>query len=183
MTFTAILATFEDETAEIINRVSALFPDATSGPLTRPHITLAIYDSLPFSKLKEAIVKMPLPSHTIVHFPSIGQFLNARETMTLFFALSPTESLLNLQKELTKSFVTQTSQLYRSGFWYPHATIALGLAQNSHLPIEAVSEIVQLPMTGWITGVTLTEISLDRQKILQQLNMPLTSPPQSPSPQ
>ena len=173
MTFTAILATFDDETAEIIRRVSALFPDATGGPFTDPHITLAIYDSVPFIELKEALSKMTLPSTTMVHFPSIGLFLNARETMTLFLALSPTEPLLNLQKNLTHSFVEQTSQFYRSGFWYPHATIALGLAQNSHLPTDKIAEIVQLPMTGWITGVTVTEMSLDRQKILQQSSLTL----------
>ena len=167
MTFTALVATFDTATAEVIKMATTLFSPQLSNPFPQPHCTLAIYDNVPFSEITETTLAQELPKNINIHLPAIGLFFGPT-TQTLFVALSPSEELFDLQKRVTHPFAEKTSQFYQSKLWYPHATVALNIPHTDTIPTEHLSEILQLPLQGNIVGITVTELSEDRTELLQQ---------------
>lgn len=93
-----------------------------------PHISLAVYDDIDLAALEGILASLSRCLPLSLKLSATGLFPG--QEGVLFLAPAPTEQLLDLHREyhsLAGNWAKSLWPHYRSGLWYPHCTLAVGL--------------------------------------------------------
>ena len=162
--FYAIHAFFDPQTEAAIKVVWKELADSGTAPYlyqsaNRPHLTLAIYDTLDLAAGEArlgnlAAASPPLP----VIFHSLGMFTTPRAAV--FLAPRVDAALLELQAHVHQVFAEVTSnpdEYYLPGKWVPHCALALELDKATAVRVIQMAMNIPLPLVGQVTELGAIE--------------------------
>ncbi|MDO9547306.1 MAG: 2'-5' RNA ligase family protein [Pelolinea sp.] len=135
-----------------------LSPSIHKGSI-RPHMTLAIYDSINCSECEDEIKRFcEKPEILNIQADHFGIF--PHETSVIFIAPAPTNELMNFQKkihQILEGNVGEAWEMYQPGKWVPHCTLARDINKKD---LSAALEIciqMKLPLDLRITQIGVVE--------------------------
>jgi len=128
---------------------------ALHNPGIRPHITLAIYNSLNCIECEKEIRQYAVNSNLLYlsadHF---GIFPHA--SPVIFIALSPNRDLINLHKrihQILKNNVHGSWEMYQPGNWVPHLTLVRDIKKKNLSAVLEICMKIKLPLELRITQI------------------------------
>ncbi len=120
----------------------------------KPHITLAIYDTVDYSRFRERVERFFEDMRSFpLRFSSVGMFPGGQSTV--FIAPTVTGHLLDVHNRFhhaLKDYAHLAWEHYRPGVWVPHCTISMDT------DYETAIEILKL-FNGRFRGMTAQVIA------------------------
>jgi len=138
---------------------------AISNPGIRPHITLAIYDSLNCIECEKEIKQLADNSGVLsINADHFGIFPHS--SPVIFIAPAPNCELMNFQKrihQVLKNNVGGSWEMYQSGNWVPHLTLAHDIEKENFPAALEICMKIQLPLELKITQIGVVKFEPVKQ--------------------
>jgi len=169
-----------DEISEqpILNTWSELeeknISQALHNPGIRPHITLAVYDSLNCKECEKEIRQYTINSNLLyLSADYFGIFPHA--SPVIFIALAPNRDLMNFHRKIHQILETNAHgswEIYQPVNWVPHLTLVRDIKKKNLSEVLEICMKIKLPLELRITQIGfvkfkpvkhLFEISLETQ--------------------
>ena len=162
--FYAIHAFFDQQTEAAIKSVWKELVDSGAAPYlyqsaNRPHLTLAIYDTLDFQAGEVRLRDLATSGAALpLVFHSLGVFTTPRAAV--FLAPRVDTALLELHARVHQVFRAIASgpdEYYLPGKWVPHCALALDLDKATAIKVVEIAIHLNLPLVGKITELGAIE--------------------------
>jgi 2'-5' RNA ligase len=157
---------FDLETDAAIRRLwqaieDAGFPSAMLNLEFRPHLTLAVCETMDLDTLRGELPRLVAATHPLaVTFHSLGAF-TVKEGV-VYLGVTVTRDLLDLHDQLWKLLTansTGNSSYYLPGIWVPHVTLGYGLPQEQVGSVINLLLKSPLPVIGMVTELVVTDVA------------------------
>ena len=138
---------------------------ALNNPGIRPHITLAIYDSLNCIRCEKEIRQYAINSNLLYlsadHF---GVFPHA--SPVIFIALAPNKDLMSFQRRIHQILENNAHgswEMYQPDNWVPHITLVRDMKRKNLSAVLEICMKIKLPLELRITQIGIVNFKPVKQ--------------------
>jgi len=139
---------------------------ALHNPGIRPHITLAIYDSLNCIECEKEI-RQYIVNSNLIHLSADHFGIFPLASPVIFIALTPNRDLINFHKkihQILKNNIHGSWEMYQPGNWVPHLTLVRDIKKKNLSAILEICMKIKLPLE-----LRITQIGIVKFKPVEQL--------------
>ncbi len=157
----AIECYFDDKSNKNIDKIRSQFSsnDINVDNGTRPHISLAIYDTLPINSFQNRFREFPLKMESItISFSNFGIF--PTQESVLFLSPKVSLELINFHNHYIEEFSVYRKNIYQyytPENWIPHSTIGINLTKEMLQKSMLLLDDVDLPFEATIKEIGILE--------------------------